>query len=844
MRAGSGMTQTGEVIGTPSYMAPEQAGGRVREIGPAADVYALGAILYELLTGRPPFRAATPLDTLGEVLSKDPRPPSRLQARVPRDLDTICLKCLQKQPARRYASAEALAGDLRRFLNYQAIEARPPGPLTRAGQWVRRRRLALGAAAAALVLAAVLTSLGVGHARWRQGQRVRAFVDRGAELLGDASAAAREDEAERLFEEALQNFSAALAIDDRNEGAARGLIDLYLRRCRRALDHHDYEVARGILIPLKKLDRRGLYAREIAGYERQALGTCTWRVQTDPAGCRVTLARLDEDCRPGTPVEVGVTPLAAKDIAPGSYEVVLTHPRYPEVRCPLHVGHNEVKALKVPLVSREQIPDGMVYVPAGEFLFGDPRSGTARTVDVPGFFIDRTEVTGADYEKFVRATGAPPPDRWDGSPTCPPPLRDWAVHNVSWFEALEYARWAGKRLPTEREWEKAARGVDGRDYPWGNRFEPRRCNCRESLQKGGLQVGRRRAGASPYGCLDMAGNVWEWTLDRERRHRADRVIRGGAAHSGADEVLSFRRKGAPPGGSRYGGLNLLGFRCVKPLAPEPPKKDILDALTSRGDLAAAAEFYWDHGRHDRARACADRLLKRNPRSVPGNFWLAAGLEEEGRLGPALDALKLVYGQRYAYKTRAREVREDLVRVIGKLERTGRSVDRRFLELPRWFRKAKEALDGKDYREAEAQLRMVLEVDPANEVADEEMAQVCAATDRADEAARHRLRRIDSYRTALREDPDNPELCNGFADYLAQNGLLLEEGLALARRAVELEPHTAEYRATLADVLHRLGRAPEAVAAIKAALELDPEETPYRELLKEYQAAAKEAKRKP
>jgi predicted Ser/Thr protein kinase len=492
-----GLTKAGTTMGTPAYMPPEQAAGDLAEIDEQSDVYSLGALLYEMITGKPPFAGSSTMNILMKVLEDDPLPPRSINPRIHRDVETICLKAMDKAKERRYATAHDFAEDIRRFRAGEAISASAASVIHRARRAVGRNApLAVGA-----VVFTLLSVAGIGYALYREAAARAAATDRDerqagallasaaekllkAESLRSEGAAGWQRSARQLLDDAENEAALALRLRPSGPDAARVLGEArsavrqlrvagFLELAREFEAGGQYLAAEKVYrVVLEDYDEED--ADALAGLKR-ARGVGRLWLATDPPGVEAVVLS-----GPGSADAVvrGRTPLEGVEVDSGSYRLVLSGDGVGRHEMPLEVGRSaEVRAGTLRLPRTGAAGSGMALVPAGTVEI----PGTGRS-DVPAFAIDRYE-SGADLGE-VPGSG------------------------MSWVEAAARCRDAGKRLCRPREWKRACSGDSGVAYPYGQTFDPSRC-WTGALTSGG-PAGGRPGCVSPFGVYDMSGNVGEW----------------------------------------------------------------------------------------------------------------------------------------------------------------------------------------------------------------------------------------------------------------------------------------------------------------------------------------------
>lgn len=504
------------VVGTPHYMSPEQVDGK--PVDGRTDLYALGCSLYQMITGAPPYSAPSTIDLLLKHVSERPVPPHEREPSCPEWLSNVTLRLIAKDAEARYQTGQELIDDLTSGGAQVATAPEPepepeeesillqaaPPPLQATP--VKPRRSPLVAYGAILVFGLALGLAAAGHSAVNAvlaDEEVKDFSQDRAQLL--------EEGAER----ALARLEKELAEQKASPVVAAARLRTF------AAKHEGRGAAKAALEKAKAHEEAALAARTKA--------------------FREGLERID-------------AALVAKKYGPALDLMAELEPKLEtdEERAALTERRDATKAK---LAKR-----GLTWVTPGEFLLGEGETQVSRYAD--GFYVQVREVSCGDYAEFVAATGADAPAGWvDGEPA--PQDRERPVTSVSAVDANAYAAWRGMRLLLSSEWEKAARGTDGRKWPWGNEEDPKR--CRWGLEVDLAPCGATATDESPYGCLDMAGNARELTLLRRSGRKLRVRVRGGGI--GTEAFLNTRATFSLSGLSPEARDPSLGFRCASDELP-------------------------------------------------------------------------------------------------------------------------------------------------------------------------------------------------------------------------------------------------------------------------------------
>jgi formylglycine-generating enzyme required for sulfatase activity len=605
------ISHNGAILGTPYYMSPEQA----RVLGGTAvdhrtDVFSLGVVLYELLTLRRPFEGRTSDEVRARIQFDNPPPVHRLNSRVPVDLATICHGALEKDAGARYASAAAMADDLRRFLSHQRILFRPPPWWRRAADSARRHWVGLAGAACLAGL--------VGVTIWwakKEGARQH-LAEIMTELTGLDPAGLDAQSATRLADgyHALRVLDAAGYVGTAGEvthlvALRSAYLDLQTRLTEEGLaliGNRDKIATEG----LAKADEQVMFGISKLANAAQIFGRSDLMqyLTANPFAQRLTVRVRDGAGRalggkvgyrvinpvtgqPSENRELGALPITAQDVPYGYLRIVVMIDGTGIREFTRYFARGEEEVVLEHVVRAEQQDlTGMVPIDGGVLELDDEGCEMSainhRSLPIEPFLLDRCEVSNADYRRFLhdRPDIAPPP-YWDL--IVPGSERDeLPVVMISWYEALAYAEWAGKRLPTHAEWAFAGRGPEGRRFPWPNAvpgvylgntkhpYEPRASKSRSIemyLQRASAVTSHPEA-ATVSGLYHMLGNVAEWTESLAPEPHAGafharyytRIVIGdawfAANYSGGPGDLTTIESRGPEAGYT---CQWVGFRCAR-----------------------------------------------------------------------------------------------------------------------------------------------------------------------------------------------------------------------------------------------------------------------------------------
>ena len=551
-------TLEGATVGTPGFLAPEQASGIFSALGPFSDVWSLGAILYELITHKPAFTGATArqvLYTAAQSSPKDPR--SRApQLNIPDEIAEICLRSLARQPGDRFDTALELGEAVEGFLEGSRRKEAAAGHVAAADRnWSRYRELERERdtlASRANILADTIPTW-ASLAEKEELLAARARLDRLGEERGE------------MFEGVVSSCEQALTHDPQNPGAHSLLAQVHFSRFEEA-------ERRGNLEEMRAAERRvlryddGTFAPLVRG-----LGAVTLR--TNPPGAEVVCQQVLREglvWQLGPARTLGRSPLIRIPMEKGSYLLTLKRTGKRDTQYPIFINrglHWDSGPSPIPIFSDPAIGEDFVYIPSGPFVAGgDPSAAGALPRTTPwedGYFMARAPVTMKAWCMFINTVHQKDPKAararlprfdkaspyWEspdpGQPYVVPKLDrdgdswkpDFPVFGVSWEDARAYSEWVAARdlrpvsIPTERQWEKSARAVDGRFFPWGNRFDASLCKMTASREGAVhvVSVGSFKSDRSVYGVTDLAGTIREWCVPCGEDAGGDRgAARGGS----------------------------------------------------------------------------------------------------------------------------------------------------------------------------------------------------------------------------------------------------------------------------------------------------------------------------